>query len=295
MQVGGISKNSNRMIAQPKLTVSRLRDILGMLDGNIDLMTDDELTSYIDQIAIGIPFQMLELKKGVLYRARPNEGSRFFTNTSELWYPPLNCLRCNRFNDGKIQMLYVGESKSTVIEEVKPPPGSILTMITYEVIAPIKALPIGILQGVTKTNLFTPGYWQQLFQGKIKIYSGNPNFIIIDRLVNEFVYKYVTRENSTEDPREYRFTNIYGKHFLKAPIDGILYPSVSRKLFDINMALKIGTTKKLRIIQVEILKMDNKIQGQFELIAGSNQFMSNGEIIYNNKFGAFDGMKRVIK
>ena len=115
----------------------------------------------------------------------------------------------------------------------------------------------------------------------------------IDKTINSYLYSHVTKENQTGDPEEYRFTNMYGKHFLIAPVDGLLYPSVTRKLFDINMAIKAESAKKLRIVQVDVIKMNDKIPGQFEIIAGSNMFKSNGDIIYNNHFGNFPEMKKI--
>ncbi|MDB5288050.1 MAG: hypothetical protein JWR05_2999 [Mucilaginibacter sp.] len=214
---------------------------------------------------------------------------------TDLWYPPLDCVKCNRFNDAETQILYVAESKSTVIDEVKPAPGSLLTLITYQAIARINTLPIGIKSGVTKTKLFDTQYLQSLVLGKMKILNNNPSYMLIDQTINDYLYKHVTKENKTADPKEYRFTNIYGNHFLKAPVDGLLYPSISRKLFDINMALKPDSVKKLNIIQVDVVKISDKIPYQFEFVACSNEFESDGEIIYNDKCRSFDEMARILK
>ena len=283
------------MTVPPKLTLDEINNILTILDGNIDFLSDDEIVNYVNQITTGLPFQTLNFEKGFLYRGRPNQGNLLFTNTKDLWYPPLNCVKCNRFNDANMQILYVGDSKSTVIDEVQPIPGSLLTLITYEAISQISTLPIGIKPGVTKTNLFNSKFLQNLASGKMRILNNNANHMLIDQTINDYLYKHVTKENKTGDAKEYRFTNIYGDHFLKAPIDGILYPSVSRNLYDINMALKPDAVKKLKIIQVDVVKIRDKIPYQFELVACSNEFKTNGAIIYNDKCGSFDEMTRIFK
>jgi hypothetical protein len=281
------------MVTKPKLTLDRINDILIMIEGNSYLMSDDEIYNYIRQVTIGIPYQTLNFSHGYLYRSRPNEGEKLFDNTKELWFPPLNCVRCNRFNDDKTQVLYVAELKSTVIEEVRPKPGTILTLITYSPTAQLNVLPVGILSAVTKTHLFDSKYWQNYISNKLKIYNNNFNYLRIDEIVNNYLNKHITKENKSEDPREYRLTNIYGKHFLTGPIDGLLYPSVSRKLFDINLVLKKQSAKKLKIVQVDVIKMDDKIPGKFLVITGSNEFKKNGDIIYNNHVGNFNEMTKI--
>lgn len=277
----------------PQLSLQEINDILTTLEGNSHLISDDVLFNYISKITIGITFATLNFSNGFLYRGRPNECEELFKNTKELWFPPLNCMKCNRFNDDKTQMLYVAESKSTVIEEVKPKSGTFLTLITYAPISQLNLFPIGILPGITKTQLFDSKYWQDLIINKINIYNNNLSYLRIDETINNFLYKYVTKENKDNDPKEYRFTNMYGKHFLKGPIDGILYPSVSRKLFDINMAIKAESSNKLKIVQVDVIKMDDKIPGRFKVITGSNKFENNGDIIYNNHIGNFIGMEKI--
>jgi RES domain len=283
------------MKVHPKLTLLEIQEILAKLNGETDIISDEELFNYIDLILIGLPFLTLKFKNGALFRARPNIGEELFTNTKELWNPRTDWIKKNRFNDEKTEILYVSEAKSTVVEEVKPPPGSLLTLTTYVPVSELTFLPTGIQSGVTKTQLFTEQYFQNILLDKMKHYDNNPEYLQIDETINKYLYEQVTKENSKKDPNEYRFTNIYGKHVLLAPIDGLLYPSISRKLFDINIALKGESTCKLKIIQVEVIRMDPEIINRFELVACSNEFSEHGDIIYNGKCGSFDEMMQIEK
>ena len=281
------------MVVRPKLTLKEINEILAILDGDCDVLSDVELRKYISQITIGMPFQKLELENGISYRGRPNVDEKFFTNTKELWFPPIHCVKCNRFNDDKTQMLYVAESKSTVIEEVKPSKGSLFTLITYTSNTKMSFLPVGILAETTKTRLFDQKYWQRIIADKLKIYNYNFQYMQIDETVNKYLFGHLTKENKTGESKEYRFTNIYGQHFLNDLIDGLIYPSVSRKLFDINFAIKASSAKKMKITQVDVIRMDDEVEGRFKIVTGSDSFLANGDIIYNNKSGDFNELTKV--
>lgn len=66
-----------QVIVPPKLTLDQINDILTILDGNIDLLSDKELHNYVNQITIGLPFQTLNFEKGFLYRGRQMKAMYF--------------------------------------------------------------------------------------------------------------------------------------------------------------------------------------------------------------------------
>jgi|GEM_PF-5988964 len=281
------------MLAKPKLSFTEIKDVIRVLSGDVDKFSDSELYQYFKRLTIGLPMQTLNFQRGLLFRGRSNIGSTLFENISELWYPPIGEIRPNRFNDKNTQVLYVADAKSTVIQEIKSPPGSIVTLITFSATEQITTLPIGISYGVTKQQIFNTDLLRKDNFKKAEYFHNDQNLIKIDQIVMKFLFDIVTKENITGNFKEYRLTNIIAKHLFQAKIDGLLYPSISRKLYDINMALKKESKSKLKVTQVDVIKMDSAIEGRFELIACSNQFGSNGEIIYNNQCGSFTEMIKI--
>lgn len=283
------------MISLPRNKLSDVNDVLNFIDSNLDVIDNSTLFKLIKEITTGLINPTINFNNILLYRGRINIGDKLFTNVSELWCPEKKDVKCNRFNNRETQILYLSEFKSTVVSEVRPTPGSLVTIITCTPypIQTINVIPIGILYGITRTELFNVKFQNDLLFTKILSYGLNKDYLMIDKVINEYLTKQVTKTIEVGDENSYKFTNIYGEHILTATvannqiIDGILYPSIPRELNDINLAIQKNSAEKFKIVQVDVIKMDEKVKGRFTLFAGSNSIKSDGEIIYNNVFGNF--------
>jgi hypothetical protein len=270
-----------------------VNQIITYLKSSIHTISSDELVKLISTLTTGMIYQTLKINDVSFYRIVKNEDGQLFTNTKRIWYPPKEHCKIGRLNGVGKPLLYLADSVSTAVKEVKPPKNSIFTLVCCHQNQELNIIPLGIKPNITRTTIFNDSYWDKLANAKLNFYNFNSELVKVENVIFDFLNSEITKLVADGDENEYKLTSHYAEHILQSIAEGIVYPSVTRDHLDINFAIQPESAKKIKITHIIIFKMIDEKIGTFRVIGGSNKFDSNGDIVYNNYIGEFKGADRI--
>lgn len=180
-------------------------------------------------------------------------------------YPkPEIILKYGRCNKPKQSIFYAGFIKPTILMELNPDVGDLITTSTWKIKDDRKMVYCPIFLNQPTDGTLNPDSFilEQTFDKSIKLYSEEERKLI--RYVNQFVADEFSKEVKSSNGYEYflsaYFSNIILYEVNRGKIDAILYPSVKDKLSSGNIAIKPNVFEKNYILyEVTESIMLNKI------------------------------------
>lgn len=92
-------------------------------------MHDREIERRIGDLLDGYVTRPLSSRVNAMFRARKNLAGASFTHATELWYPPAALATAGRFNRAGESVFYGSTDFRTVLTEVVPQPGDLVTVV----------------------------------------------------------------------------------------------------------------------------------------------------------------------
>lgn len=230
----------------------------------LDLRTADEkyLERLISQLlGHGYIQRILKISGLQAFRVRINEEKKLFENVKDLWWPPPTCVKRGRCNENAQSVFYYSDSEETAIIEKQPNKGDILTVLTSNLIVPMKmpnVVSIGVHQFTGKSN---PNYGgtppQQDVKQRELLKREGLSRITPD--LEAYLIKEFLKDVSAGEEFQYKTTSIIARLLIEKPetvtdegvnvpgfqVDGIAYPSIRCDMLGANIALKTESADKL--------------------------------------------------
>lgn len=208
----------------------------------------------------------------------------YLTEISQLLAPPIKYCNYGRCNIPGQQVLYCAHSEASAYWETKPRNGDVITISHFE------------LKKNTKVNC-------NIVQGsKKEIKEANDPLVEIGHLLEDFLIDAFSLEVSKDRPADYIFSSLLSSEQLFYPIvskkniEAIIYPSVQKKKFGENLAIRndlifekynlIGVETRFILDEYENLDptsdevTTDQLIGSFVTTAFD---FKNGKILYNEK------------
>lgn len=225
-------------------------------------------------------------KPQFIYRARLNYNCnktpiKNFTNVSDLWAPPKECVksdgRCNLKNEST---LYCSVTRMGAIFEVRPKLGDVITLIEYFLLDEIN--PFAII-GQKAVASFNDNYKVHF---KDHFLNADEKSIAIDDCLSEIyisthtenfpIYNLTNAVYKTFTNADYQHLKEEFKMSIKGPIKGILFPSVQSQ--ELNFALVPDLVKPiLKPISLEAYKVTGNDSEKYELRKVNESLQINKE------------------
>jgi hypothetical protein len=165
-----------------------------------------------------------------LYRAqKPRERPPNLSRTS---YPPPSCVledgRCNRAGES---VFYASASRQGAAYESRPTEGERICVVHYTTTHPLPVMPLGYTTTMTEAL----GSARPL---PAHAMVDPPVISRQDRLIREFLDELFTATDPGEEHWRYRITIAIAEILRRAPVSGLLYPTIAMRANSDNFALK---------------------------------------------------------
>ncbi|WP_194850710.1 RES domain-containing protein [Nonlabens antarcticus] len=150
----------------------------------------------------------------------------YLTDISQLLAPPIDCCNFGRCNIPKQQVLYCATSEAGAYWEIRPQKGDVITISHFELKPGVKVNTFIVKKDVTENP-----------EIKSKLHE-------VYYLLEEFFEEIYSLRISRDRPRDYLFSGQISSDQLFYPFvselnfDAILYPSVQRKKYGWNVAIR---------------------------------------------------------
>jgi len=209
-------------------------------------------------------------------------------------YPPSNLVeRFGRCNQPKQSILYAGFIKPTILNELKPEIGDLITTSVWKEKKDCEMFfcPIFLNQPIDGTLNPRTFEMNQGFERTIKHLAENEKILI--RYISQFVADEFSKEINSNNDYEYflsaYFSNIILHEINNGKVDAIYYPSVQEKLSFENIAIKPNVFEEnYELIEVSdavvAYKTPGKFQYRLEGIGSTKNFdFGNDNIVWETK------------
>lgn len=232
-----------------------------------------------------VPFQTIKtLDQSKYFRGREARDANYFSNVSELWYPPAQSIkRLGRANQKKSPMLYVSQDGRTALFELGLGVGAHVAIaeISTKNANSLHLQVVGIFNDLLKTNL---GALEDTQPESFRELGCDDNGIANMKTIHRLIGEEFMREVSPNSTKDYAVSVAVANFLLSYdPADGLVYPS-KRSPNDYNVVIKPQRADlKLFVKRVYGLKVEGAENGQvkFRYVKASDAISSDGEINWN--------------
>lgn len=206
-------------------------------------ISSEAIDARIGKIMDGYQTNRLTVMMNGVFRARCNEGTELYTNTSQLWYPkPEFVKERGRFNETSKPVFYVSNTARGAMFEVRPTTGQLITLLETKTKQPFVKFDTAHI-GMEECE--APA---MVDAGKTKLLHGNPKFreqLRRERLEHKWlaVDGYLSDMSRHLPPagheqEHYRVTNAIARPLFRiTQIAALQYPSIATKLSCINLCM----------------------------------------------------------
>ncbi|WP_319403972.1 RES domain-containing protein [uncultured Anaeromusa sp.] len=198
-----------------------------------------------------------------IYRGRiHNDSSTYFTNMSELWYPPITKVnRLGRFNDIGESIFYAAGNHSVVAQECLMKDQEVISIVTCKKITPDPLRVANMFTDKFKKNsgISVTAKTINTSQQAYDILKTKRN-VKKHRVIQNFLESLALRSVSIGEEYNYKFSICAKNLFYTIPeLDGLCYPSIKLDHRDVNFALRPEVADKhYKAVQVTVLRYDAK-------------------------------------
>lgn len=256
--------------AQPKDELFSAGESL--LSGEWATMNAADRRELIYSFCRGYILPPLSVSMATVYRARPNEGRKYFSHVHELMAPPSEHVKMGRLNRAKRSLLYIAATPQSAISEVNWELDDLVSIVACKMrdgsrpllVAPLamtKISPPRALGPVSETTKAGPLGSPHLGE-LLDRFGLNEQWNYQEKVLNHLI----TLEPS-ESIRQslYKITNIIADHVLGhfPLLEAIQYPGTKMRLSTFNFAISQGRWGDIEACEVWVAKMDKASLGTY--------------------------------
>lgn len=205
------------------------------------------------------------------HRMRINTDGKVFNSLSDLWCPPKEMVRTyGRLNSIGEQVLYTSGGGHTCLNEINPPPGSMITCVEFVSVEAITAIEIGMHNKFRKDPFFDR-YWKRFDYQLNRHYKGDRRMLSLDNKFKDFLASEFTKSVFPTQEDLYKRTIAIANSFFSSPdIECIIYPSVKSRLKDANFAIPEEVARRvLKVNRIDVLEIQPGQIRPFKNLTGS--------------------------
>ncbi len=230
------------------------------------------------------PVRLIRISNNNRILAAKNKELSYLTDISELLAPPIEHCNFGRCNTSKQQVLYCATTEAGAYWETRPQNGDVITISYWELKPEREVKCFKVIKEKTKDPKITNEFQEV-------------SYALEDFFVDVFS-QYISRER----PRDYLFTSVLSSDLIFYPViadnnfEAILYPSVQKKKFGLNFAIRnelilekynlIGVETRFILDEYENFDPATEDVTTDQLIGsfGTEIFdFEKGKILYDNK------------
>ena len=184
----------------------------------------------------GFSVRPIQIESKYFYRARLNTNGKSFKNGSELWHPPAEFVRLQRFNFESSPKLYVSRNINTCIKEIRAKEGDRVTLVRLK-LRPRTPMICGLEVGIAESAAYKSGVGAILPRYNPldpRLRSGalsNERLSAIRQWLTKICLRYVASDDADS---KYRVSAAICDIFFDVPQVGMLwYPSVMDPQYEV--------------------------------------------------------------
>jgi RES domain len=286
--------NINASTSLNEVSCSELEQrITNLQNADFKSLSIEEVRNQIAHIIHQCPIEPRELQLSGVWRARKNKTAEPFTNTKDLWYPPSSSIKKpGRLNELEQSRFYASDTANTVILELKPTVGDIITVLT----ARTKKKDFDTLNKIVFIGI------EHSHSDKVQHFSNEDTFrtsLSFRKslgesnykkwlLVNDYLCSILTKEVELGCEHDYKPTIALAHLLFAIPdLDAINYPSVATEAHGINICMlpdkadRYFTPSEAWMIKIEAqdrMPNTNNVLPRFRFLRKSKQITSDGII-----------------
>lgn len=225
--------------------------------------------------------------------------NRRIKNISYLKYPPADKVsRFGRCNLPEQSVLYAGFMRPTILNELKPKTGTLITSSTWKIKnnSSMFYCPVFMNQPTNGTINRRTEEFTYIFEKTIADYPENEKNLIryLTQFIADSFSKRVTSENDLEYFLSAFFSNIIFNEMNYGKVEAILYPSVQEHLAFENIAIKPEVfDEKYELVKVSdtvVIESVHQGNGRYFMheVGSTSEFdLINREVIWNQTHEQF--------
>jgi hypothetical protein len=209
-------------------------------------------------------------------------------NIRHIKYPPSDLVeKFGRCNQPYQSILYAGFIKPTIISELKPEIGDLITTSVWKEKKDRQMFFCPIFLNQPTDGTFNPRSFEmnQKFERTIKDFSENEKTLI--RYISQFVADEFSKEIYSDNDYEYflsaYFSSVIFNEINNGKVDAIYYPSVQEKLSDENIAIKPNVfDENYELVEVSdavVVSKSGRLQYFMQGIGSTSKFDLGNDLI----------------